>query len=207
MKLSARFRTARFTPTLFAFATASFLPVAALLPTAACAQSSTTGAIVGIVTDSSGALLPATAVIVKSMNTGATRTVKTNRSGEFRISELDPDTYAISITADGFAPLNEEGVTVTVGGLSTLTLKLKAAGSVQNVEVLDEPSTLNTDTGSISTTLDQGAIDNLPINGRRWSDFALLTPGVVSNSDRLRPAQLPRHQLPAQQQHRGRRGR
>ncbi len=147
------------------------------------AQSATTGAITGVVTDTNGALLPAATVTVKSVDTSATRVVKTNASGEYRVPELEPGTYTAVFTSDGFETYQETAITVTVGSLSNVSPKLKVGPVSDRVEVTDETSMMHTEDSSISTTIDQNAIDNLPINGRRWSNFALLTPGVVSNSD------------------------
>lgn len=147
------------------------------------AQSATTGAIGGVVTDNGGALLPATNVTVTSVDTGLTRTAKSNASGEYRVSELVPGTYSATFTADGFETYHENSIVVTVGGISTVSPALKAGSVTNTVEVTDQTPLLHTQDDAISTTIDQNAIDNLPINGRRWSDFALLTPGVVSNAD------------------------
>jgi hypothetical protein len=147
------------------------------------AQSSTTGAIAGTVTDTNGALLPAAAVTITSFADGTTRTVKANASGEYRVSELQPGTYKATFVADGFETYLENSITVTVGSVANVAPKLKVGAVTDKVEVTDERPLLNTQDNSITTTIDQNAIDNLPINGRRWSSFALLTPGVVSNSD------------------------
>ena len=162
------------------------LPFAALplAPSAsAFAQSATTGAIGGTVTDAAGALLPNVVVTVKSVDTGTVRTVKANASGEYRVTELMPGQYTASFTADGFETEQQNAVTVTVGSVSPLSPHLKVGSVSDKVEVTDQTPLLHTDDNAISTTIDQNAIDNLPINGRRWSNFALLTPGVVSNSD------------------------
>ncbi len=157
---------------------------AALAPLSiAYAQSATTGAIVGTVTDPGGALLPGTIVVVKSTDTGVTRTVKSNSSGEFKIAELAPGAYTVSFTADGFDTLVENAVTITVGSTANLQPKLTVGSIAQKMEVSDEAPEINTTDNAISTTITQDALDNLPINGRRWSSFALLTPGVVSNGD------------------------
>jgi hypothetical protein len=147
------------------------------------AQSATTGAIGGTVSDTSGALLPNTAVTVTSTDTGTTRTVKANAQGEYRVSDLTPGSYKVSFTADGFQTKEENAVTVTVGGVAGISPQLTVGSTSDKTEVTGQPSLLDTDNNAISSTIDQNAIDNLPINGRRWSNFALLTPGVVSNSD------------------------
>jgi hypothetical protein len=147
------------------------------------AQSATTGAIGGTVADAGGALLPAATITVKSLDTGVTRIVKSNSSGEYRVSELEPGAYSASFTVDGFETYQETGIVVTVGSLSTVSAVMKPGSVTNNITVTDETPLLHSESSDISTALDQAAIDNLPINGRRWSNFALLTPGVVSNSD------------------------
>ena len=161
----------------------AIITLAALPVPSAMAQSATTGAIGGTVTDSGGALLPATTVTVKAVDTGLTRTVKTNASGEYRVTELEPGTYTATFTADGFETYRENSIVVSVGSVATVSPALKVGSVTNTVEVSDETPLMHTQDDAISTTIDQNAIDNLPINGRRWSDFALLTPGVVSNSD------------------------
>jgi hypothetical protein len=147
------------------------------------AQSATTGAIGGTVADVNGALLPGTVVTVTSSDTGTKRAVKTNASGEYQVTELPPGSYTATFAADGFQTTEQSGVTVSVGGLTNISPKLKIGSVADRVEVTTEAPALHTEDNAISTTIDQNTIDNLPINGRRWSDFALLTPGVVSNSD------------------------
>lgn len=157
-----------------------------LLPGAsprATAQSATAGALIGTVSDVNGALLPGTVVTVVSRASGQTRTVKTNSVGEFRVPELDPGVYSVNLAADGFETTQVQNVTIAVGNTTLLSPRLKVGSVANKVEVSGEAPDIKTADADISTTLDQNAIDNLPINGRRWSDFVLLTPGVVSNSD------------------------
>ena len=146
------------------------------------AQSATTGAIGGTVSDAGGALLPAATITVKSLDRGVTRTVKSNSSGEYRVSELEPGAYSASFTADGFETYQETAISVTVGSLSTVSAVMRPGSVTNSITVTDETPLLHSQSSDISTALDQSAIDNLPINGRRWSNFALLTPGVVSNA-------------------------
>ncbi|HZL26473.1 MAG TPA: TonB-dependent receptor [Acidobacteriaceae bacterium] len=156
----------------------SFLPLSG-----AHAQSATAGAISGTVSDASGAVLPGATVKVTNSATGDERTVKTGKSGDFRIPELQPGVYGATVTMDGFQTAQIDIITVTVGGVANITPKLVVGSVSDKVEVTGEAPDVHTSGAEISTTIDQNTIDNLPINGRRWSDFALLTPGVVSNSD------------------------
>ena len=155
--------------------------IALALAPSAHAQSSTAGAIRGTVTDSGGALLPGVMFTVTSNETGNVKKVKANSSGEFSVEDLVPGPYTVDVASDGFDTFEVKNVVVTVGGTSNLLPQLKAGSVAEKVEVVDEMPMMHTADNAISTTIDQTAIDNLPINGRRWSDFARLTPGVVSN--------------------------
>src|ERR1700742_251689 len=145
----------------------SFLPLAL---SNAHAQSATAGAIAGTVSDASGAVLPGATVKVTNSATGDERTVKTGKSGEFRIPELQPGVYGATITMDGFQTTQQDIITVTVGGVSTINPKLTVGSVSDKVEVTGEMPDVRTAGAEISTTIDQNTIDNLPINGRRWSD-------------------------------------
>lgn len=157
-----------------------FSALALIAASAARAQSATTGAISGTVSDSSGALLPGTTVTITSVDTGVSRVVKSNRNGEYVVDALEPGGYTASFAVDGFEGYVENSITVTVGSVTALSPKLKTGSVADKVEVTDESPILHTQDNAISTTIDQNTIQNLPINGRRWSDFARLTPGVVS---------------------------
>ncbi len=157
------------------------LLVPGVLP--AFAQSATAGAIGGTVTDAGGALLPGTIVKATSKDSGVVRTAKANSQGEYRLAELPPGTYTVTYTADGFDLAQQDNVVVTIGSLSNVSPKMTVGSVTSKIEVKDESPLLHTESNDVSTTIDQDRIDNLPINGRRWSSFALLTPGVVSNSD------------------------
>jgi len=144
------------------------------------AQSATTGAIRGTVTDASGALLPSVTITVTSVDTGINRIVKSNGSGEYIVDELEPGPYTASFTQNGFQSFLEKSITVRVGSVSNVSPKLVPGAVTAQVEVTDETPAMHTEDNAISTVIDSAAIQNLPVNGRRWSDFARLTPGVVS---------------------------
>jgi hypothetical protein len=147
------------------------------------AQSATNGAIGGTVYDATGAVVPGASIVATNVETGLAQNAKTSASGIYRILEVVPGRYTVTFTADSYQTYKESNVTVMVGGLTDVSPKL-TAGSVSTVlEVTDQAPLMQTESSEISTAIDQTQIDNLPINGRRWSNFALLTPGVVSNSD------------------------
>src|SRR5882672_11627083 len=149
----------------------------------ASAQSTTDGAIGGTVTDSSGAGITGATVTVTSKATGLVQSTTTDDTGYFRVAKLQPSTYTVKVGASGFAAFTSENVTVQVGTLTEVNPKLNIASAGATVFVTEEAPQVNTTSADFSPIVDQVQISNLPINGGRWSDFALLTPGVVNDSN------------------------
>ncbi|HEV7521930.1 MAG TPA: carboxypeptidase regulatory-like domain-containing protein [Candidatus Angelobacter sp.] len=146
------------------------------------AQSTTDGAIGGTVYDTNGAVVANAKIVVRNNGTNAETTITTDGSGFFRASKLQPGTYTVAISQQGFAPYKAEQVIVQVGSVTDLSPRLAIGGSTETVEVTAEAPQINTTSADFAPTLNQVAISNLPINGGRWSSFAVLTPGVVANS-------------------------
>jgi outer membrane receptor protein involved in Fe transport len=149
---------------------------------AANAQTAVDGAIDGTVRDINEAVVPDASVTVHNNGTNAEQTIVSNSSGYFRLIHLQPGEYTVTITATGFQKYKSEGSTVSVGSLTTIDSHMKVGGAEETVTVSGAAPLVNTDTPSLAATISSEQIDNLPINGGRWSSFAILTPGVVSNS-------------------------
>src|SRR5579872_4255709 len=158
------------------------LTVVVALVSGALAQSTTEGAIGGTVYDPAGAVVPNAQVVVHNNGTNVEKRVTTDASGYYRVNQLAPATYTVTITSQGFSAYKAEKVLVTVGSLTDLSPKLGVAGAAETVSVSGETPAINTTSQDFAPTVDQAQIDQLPINGGRWSDFSLLTPGVVNNS-------------------------
>lgn len=149
---------------------------------AAFAQSTTEGAIGGTVADPQDRVVPNASVTATNTARNLEQSAKTNDAGYFRIGQLQPGTYTLTVSAQGFATFKVEQVIVNVGSLTPVNPKL-GIGTTEKVEVSAEAPIVNTTSADFAPTLNSTAIENLPINGGRWSNFAILTPGVVSNSD------------------------
>jgi carboxypeptidase family protein len=146
------------------------------------AQSTTDGAIGGTVYDSTGAVVSNAKVSVHNDGTNAEQAVTSDASGYYRVTGLTPGTYTVTVAGGGFAPYKAQKVVVSVGSVTDLSPRLNVAGTAEIVEVTGAAPQINTTSPEFAPTLNQTAISNLPINGGRWSSFAALTPGVVSNS-------------------------
>src|SRR5215467_9392925 len=146
------------------------------------AQSTTEGAIGGTVFDKTGAVVPGAKIVVHNNGTNAEQTVTGDSSGYYRVSGLQPGTYTVTISGGGLAAYKAEQVIVQVGTLTEVSPHLAVGGASETVEVTAEAPQINYTTPDFANTLDQTTISNLPINGGRWSNFALLTPTVVANT-------------------------
>ncbi len=145
------------------------------------AQSTTDGAIGGTVYDASGARIPSATVTVRNNSTNAEQTVTTDESGYYRVTKLQPSVYTVTVTATGFSTVKADQLVVQVGSITEFSPRLAVGNVTSTVEVTSEAAQVNTTTADFAPVLNQTAIQNLPINGGRWSNFTLLTPGVVNN--------------------------
>ncbi len=146
------------------------------------AQSTTEGAIGGTVFDSSGAVVPNAQVVVRNDSTNAEQTVTANSTGDFRVTNLASGSYTVTINHTGFRSFKSEKVIVSVGSVTEITPHLTAGGGEVVVDVTGEAPQINSTSNDFAGTLNQLSVDNLPINGGRWSEFVLLTPTAVSDS-------------------------
>ncbi|HYO63763.1 MAG TPA: TonB-dependent receptor, partial [Pyrinomonadaceae bacterium] len=154
--------------------------LAALASASAFAQSqATTGDIEGRALDPNGAVVAGTNVTARNKATGFERTAVADEDGNYRLVLLPPGTYSVSASATNFATATFDNVTVTVGGKTSLDFNLTVGGARVDVTVTGEAPVVETTRTSVSTTINQRSIENLPINGRNFQDFATLSPGVV----------------------------
>lgn len=145
------------------------------LTSIAFAQSATTGAIVGVAMDQAGAAVVGAKVTVVNDSTNSSAETTSSSTGDFRVLNLPPGRYTVTISAANFA--NYKAATVVEVGLTTrVDAKLNVSSKGEVVEVTDEAPLVNTEQHNFATNFNDKAINNLPINGRRWSNYALLTP-------------------------------
>ncbi|MFN2597178.1 MAG: carboxypeptidase regulatory-like domain-containing protein [Pyrinomonadaceae bacterium] len=142
------------------------------------AQSTTQGAIGGAVKDPKGAVVQGANVTVKNEETNKEATATTDDEGRFRVVQLDPGNYTVTVAASGFGNYTQSKVVVEVGRVTSLDIPLSVGGATESVTVTSEAPVINTTQQDFSTNVNQTSINELPINGRRWSNFALLTPGA-----------------------------
>ncbi len=164
----------------------SFLLFALALPFAGQAQAPDRGALEGTLVDGAGMPIPQAALSLRSAVTGAVATARSDENGRFHLPALAPASYELTASAPSFATWQTE-TTVAVGTVTSLQVTLLPGSVKEVVRVADTGPVIDTATVAVSTTLDSDAVHDLPTSSRRWSDFALLTPGVTpdANADGL----------------------
>jgi hypothetical protein len=138
----------------------------------------TTGLIQGTVVDPNGAFVNGATVNVKNTETGFERTVTSNSDGFFSAPLLPLGKYSVTATASGFSNSVLENVVLSVGQTLTLKIEMKIGGGVTTVDVSAQGEVVETGRTELSTRINEQSVENLPINRRDFSRFALLTPGV-----------------------------
>ncbi|PYX28412.1 MAG: hypothetical protein DMG80_16720 [Acidobacteria bacterium] len=145
------------------------------------AQDASTGALRGTVVDAQGVAITAADVIVIRLDTGIRFHGATGSDGRFKLDLLPPGEYSARAEAEGMLPQNSPPVRVEVGGTTELAFKLAVAGAKEMLTVSDAPALVETQPSAVSALLDERAIGNLPLLGRRYTDLSLLAPGVTQD--------------------------
>jgi hypothetical protein len=143
------------------------------------AQSAGSGAIAGTITDPAGAVIPGIPVVITDSDTGATRTVTSNGAGYFSAPFLQPGHYEVVLGGGSFSKVDRKSIIVAVGDTLALDTRLTPATVSTEVEVTTEAPVLDTAKTDVDQTIDRAFVNNLPVNGRRYDNFVLLTTNVV----------------------------
>ena len=144
-------------------------------------QTSSTGQLVGDVTDPSGAAIPKANVTAKETATGEVRTVTTDRVGHYVVPLLPPGTYSLSASATGFASGAANGITVPAATSTTVNLQLSVGTSEQTVTVESNAEMLQTENAALGQTTDTTTVTGLPLTSRNFTEILQLNPGVASS--------------------------
>lgn len=134
----------------------------------------------GTVQDASGRIMVGASVTARNLGTNLSYTATTNAAGYYVVPNLPPGQYELSTQAPGFSKSVQTGLTLTVGQTATLNVTLKVASVGETVTVTTEAPPVESSRTEISQVIDTPEIQALPINGRQFVDFALLTPGVAT---------------------------
>src|SRR5262245_28281525 len=138
----------------------------------------TTADLSGTVLDQTNAVLPGATITATNTETNAVRTATTDERGRFTIPALPPGTYTITSELSGFGADKTE-VTLALGEWRTLDFTLRVAGTTEEVRVVEAAPLVDIKNTAVSSVVSQDQIESLPINGRNFISFSIITPGVT----------------------------
>ncbi len=141
------------------------------------------GSLEGTVLDSSGAVVPGAQVTVRNQNTSAAVTQVADDAGHFLFLYMTPGRYELSVQKTGFQNVLLKDIVINVGTTTTVRPQLAVGRMETAVNVSANVALVDTSQSSMSAVVGQRSIDSLPLNGRNFSDFALLTPGATTDGD------------------------
>src|SRR5882724_5999191 len=159
----------------------STLVILLLLPMGVYGQTSGAGTISGALTDPSGSLIPGVTITIRNTDTGVERTFTSNDAGLYTAPFLQPGHYEITAVKQGFAKVTRKDLTLQVGQVLTIDLAMPLQSTSESVTVTGEASIVDPDKTEMSQVVSQTQKENLPTAGRRWENFALLTPNVTTD--------------------------
>ncbi|MGA7221001.1 MAG: TonB-dependent receptor [Candidatus Sulfotelmatobacter sp.] len=159
-----------------------------LSSTVATAQDSGTGAIHGSVLDPSGSRVAQASIVAVNAATGVRYAATSDAEGRFSLDLLPPGDYSARAVAQGMSPQETPQLHVEVGAAAELEFHLTIAGAQEKVTVSGAPQLVETQPTGVSSLVDERAIADLPLNGRRFSDLMLLSPGVTQDPRSLTSA-------------------
>ncbi|MDQ3133308.1 MAG: TonB-dependent receptor, partial [Acidobacteriota bacterium] len=153
------------------------------VPVAAVAQQ-TASTLTGDIKDQQGALVVGAQVSALNQETGLVRSVVTDDEGRFVFPALPVGIYEIRAEMSGFEPYSRTGLRTTIGETAVVNVVLEIAQRGEQIDVVGQAELVNTQTSELSYLVNEDAIRDLPLNGRNYTDLALLQPGVVAYPNR-----------------------
>ena len=142
-----------------------------------------TGTILGVVKDTSGASVPNATVTAINIDTQLTRMLKTGDDGAFRFPELPIGHYTVKGEATGFKTETHQGLVLNVAQEEVVNLTLQVGGEQEQVVVTGEAPIIDVTNSSLAGTVQQEQLANLPLNGRNYIDLVMLQRGVTKATE------------------------
>ncbi|OFW37765.1 MAG: hypothetical protein A3J28_01850 [Acidobacteria bacterium RIFCSPLOWO2_12_FULL_60_22] len=140
-----------------------------------------TATVLGVVKDSSGAVVPGASLAIRNVETGQSRTATTGEGGAYRFAALPVGNYEIRVEHPGFQTVVRSGLVLTVSQEAVVNFALEVGGIEQTVAITAEAPLVNTTSGSLGGLVDERRVAELPLNGRNYIQLTLLQPGVMEH--------------------------
>jgi len=158
------------------------LALFAILNTTEPVWAQASAAISGSVEDATGSGISGATISVKSLETGATRVVSTDKAGKFTVSSLPLGPQEIKAEKTGFKPALRSGVTLLVGQEAVVNFRLELGDFAQQITVSDQAPIVNTTTANVAGMVGEREVKDLPLNGRSFDNLISLNPGAINYS-------------------------
>ena len=146
---------------------------------------SATATIVGVVRDTSGALVPGVSITAKHVDTGLTRAAVSTESGGYNVQFLPVGAYEITTNMPGFKQAARSGINLVVGQQAVIDLTLEVGAAAELVTVTEEAPLVNTTLSSTSGLITEQQVKDLPLNGRSFDQLLVLNVGVINNTSNM----------------------
>jgi hypothetical protein len=143
------------------------------------AFSQTTAGVTGVVTDSTGSVMPGATVTLTSTETGAQRVFTTIDTGAFVFTELQPGFYTLTLAKSGFDTEKREGIRLELNQTARIDVVMRPGTVSESVEVNSAVPLLEATTSSVGQVIETKSVSDLPLNGRNFAQLAILGTGVV----------------------------
>ena len=158
------------------------LALATLVGSGLLAQGLSTASLSGQLTDPANALVPRATVTLKSPTTGWERATTSSPDGQYSFSAIPVGVYSLTVAASGFSTFSQTGLRLNINTASTLNIKLTVGSVSDSVTVQADALMVNTTSGTLSQTVQQRYIQELPLNGRNAANLVRMVPGVVTGA-------------------------
>ncbi len=136
--------------------------------------------VTGVVSDSAGTAVPGAAVTIRNVGTNIARRVETDQTGDFTITNLAPGSYELTVEVSGFRGYRQPGMVLEVGQTLRTDIQLQLGSVAESITVAAEVAAINTESGTIKgDVIVYEEIQDLPLEGRDFTDLAFLVPGVI----------------------------
>src|SRR6185437_16339985 len=150
-----------------------------LFATLKCSAQAISAELSGTVQDASGAVIPDAHVTANNVDTNVPHSTVSGKNGDYVLSQLPPGNYTVTVEAPGFSKLVQNGLNLQVNQQAHLDLTVKIGQQSETVEVTTHPPLLESESSSIGTVVAQQMVNQLPLNGRNFTQLATLSPGVI----------------------------
>lgn len=140
--------------------------------------------IAGTVKDQTGGVLPGVSVTARNLETGLSRNATTDAAGNYRVPALPPGNYSVSAQIQGFNQETRPDIVLVIDQTATIAFTLTPKAVTETVTVTGESPIVDVTASSVSTSVSNQQIQDLPVASRRWIDLALLTPGTSQDNIR-----------------------